>query len=140
MQISQSAQFIAAPPPTVWERLIDAPGWKSWNPGLAWVALDDRLVPGRYVTVKPATSRQTALRIVTIDAPHCFACEVSVGPLARLRFSWRLVSDGAGTMVRHEVDLTGPLPGLLRKSAQRVAAQIPAHLARLAATCTGATP
>ncbi len=113
---------------------MDAAAWPQWSEGLAWVVFEGPPEPGTYATIKPLRGRQTAYRIAGAIAPRLFVLELTFGPLARLELTWTIASAAAGSNVEATVVSSGPLAGLLvRRMAERAAANLPANLERLAA-------
>lgn len=123
----------SAAPQVVWDVLIDGPRWSFWNPGVEWMWIEGAPAPGALATIKLKGVRQTAVVIEEILAPQRFAIRLTVGPVARLDLSWSLEPQGTGTRIDSRVTIDGPAAGfLLRRTAVRVAAAMPASLARLA--------
>jgi hypothetical protein len=124
----------AAPPQAVWDVLLDGRRWSFWNPGVEWMWLEGDPAPGTLATFKLTRVRQTALVIEEAAPPHRFVLRLTVGPVARLQLTWTLAAHGAGTRVEAAVAIAGIAAGLLlKRSAERIAQAIPAHLERLAA-------
>jgi uncharacterized protein YndB with AHSA1/START domain len=123
----------AASPERVWEILLDGRRWARWNDGVAWMTLEGPLRPGTLLTMKPNRAPQTAFRIEAVVPGQMLALVVTVGPLAALRFRWDLAPALGGTRIVQSLTIGGPLAGLLlRRAAERIAAGMPANLARLA--------
>jgi uncharacterized protein YndB with AHSA1/START domain len=123
----------AAGPEDVWAVLLDGRRWSLWNPGIEWMVLEGPPQPGSLLTMKPKRLRQTAFRIEQVEANRLLALVVTFGPVAALRLRWALKPEPAGTTIVQTVAISGPLAGpLLRRAARRIAAEMPATLARLA--------
>ncbi|HEX3551464.1 MAG TPA: SRPBCC family protein [Candidatus Elarobacter sp.] len=127
-----------APPAGVWDVLIDGRRWARWHDGVEWMVTEGPLEPGTVVTIKPRRLPQTALRIEVAVPARALGLMVTIGPVARMRLRWDLAPDGAGTAIGQTISIDGPLAGLLlRRAAERIAAAMPANLARLAARADG---
>ena len=61
---------IAAPAQRVWELLVDAPGYKRWNPSV--VSIDGPIELGKTIKLVSAVnpSRTFALKVSAMDPPH----------------------------------------------------------------------
>jgi len=128
-----TANSLAAPQ-AVWDVLLDGRRWSFWNPGVEWLWLEGEAVPGTLATIKFRRVRQTALIIEESLAPQRFALAVSVGPVARMTMSWTLGAQTSGTRIDGTIAITGIAAGpLLKRSAERIANGLPAHLEGLAA-------
>ena len=64
------ALSIDAPAQRVWDLLVDAPGYKTWNPSM--VSIDGPIEPGRSIKLVSAVNpgRTFALNITAMDPPH----------------------------------------------------------------------
>jgi len=135
MNWEHSASAVSdASPQAVWDVLLDGRRWSFWNPGVEWMWLEGDPIAGTLATIKLARVRQTAFRIEEAAPPHRFALELTVGPVARLRLTWTIAAQDAGTRVDASVAISGIAAGwLLKRPAQRVATALPGHLERLAA-------
>lgn len=123
----------AAGPEDVWAVLLDGRRWSLWNPGVEWMVLEGPPQAGTLLTMKPKRLRQTAFRIEQLEPNRLFALIVTFGPVAALRLRWTLEPEPAGTTIVQTVAISGPLAGpLLHRAARRIAAEMPATLARLA--------
>jgi len=131
----QSASALsAAPPQAVWDVLLDGRRWSFWNPGVEWMWLEGDPAPGTLTTIKLSRVRQTAFVIEEAVPPQRFALRLTVGPVARLQLTWTLAANAAGTRIDAAIAIAGIAAGLLlKRSAERIAQAIPAHLERLAA-------
>lgn len=128
----------SAPSQAVWDVLLDGRRWSFWNPGVEWMWIEGEPVPGTLATVKFKRMRQTAVVIEEIVAPHRLSLRLTVGPVARLRVTWTLSEHDLGTRIESRVAIEGIASGmLLKRSAARVAAEMPASLARLAERAEG---
>ena len=124
---------IDAAPDRVWERLTDVAGWKSWMPGVVWAVLEGGLAGGAYLTIKPERGRQTAYRVGAAVPPRLFALGLTFGPVAALRRTWTLESDGDATRATHTVETDGPFRRwLVAGAAARLHAGAPSMLEALA--------
>jgi uncharacterized protein YndB with AHSA1/START domain len=123
----------AAPPERVWDVLLDGPRWSLWNPGVEWMTLEGPLGPGTLLTMKPKGGPQTAFRVEAVLPQRLLALVVTFGPVASMRMRWQLEPLAGGTAIVQTVGIGGPLAALLlRRTAERIAAAIPANLERLA--------
>ena len=123
----------AAPPPGVWQVLLDGLRWSSWNHGVEWMTVEGELRTGGLLTMKPRRGPQTAFRIEAVVPQRRLALVLTFGPLASLRFRWELAPELGGTTIVQTIGIAGPLAGLLLRAATRIAGAMPANLERLAA-------
>ena len=124
----------SAPPAAVWDVLLDGRRWSFWNPGVEWLWLEGKAEPGTLATIKFKRVRQTALVIEEALSPQRFALALTVGPVARMRLTWTLAPQGAGTHIEAAVAVGGVAAGLLlKRPAKRIAQALAGHLERLAA-------
>jgi hypothetical protein len=123
-----------ASPQAVWDVLLDGRRWSFWNPGVEWMWLEGDPVAGTLATIKLERVRQTAFTIEEAAPPHRFALELTVGPVARLRLTWTIAAQEAGSRIEASVAIGGiAAKWLLKRPAERVANALPGHLERLAA-------
>ena len=123
----------SAPAERVWEVVLDGRRWSFWNEGVEWMTIEGALAPGTFVTIKPKGGRQTAFRIEAVVPARLLALVVTFGPLAALRFRLTLSPHDEGTSIGVTTAIDGPLSGLLlSRSAERIAATMPANLQQLA--------
>ena len=127
------AVYARASPDAVWAVLIDGPRWGEWNPDVAWMWVDEGLTPGAYLTIKPRRGRQTAYVIEDVVRIRRFAIRLQFGPAAQLHLAWNLApGPNGGTHVEQSIEIGGFAAGfLVRKRAERLAANMPAALAKL---------
>ena len=121
-----------AAPHDIWLALVTPRRWRDWNDGVEWVALEGPLAPGSFVTVKPRPGRQTAFRIDSVVEERLLAASVTLGPLAALTATFVLAEENGGCSIGLTIGVRGPLGGLMRKRAERIAATMAARLERLA--------
>jgi uncharacterized protein YndB with AHSA1/START domain len=121
------------PPDRVWDVLLDGRRWFEWNHGVQWMTVEGELAAGSLLTMKPRRAPQTAFRIEAAVPGQLLAIVIGFGPLAQLRFRYVLSPRGEGTQIAKTISISGPLASvLLRRRAERIAAAMPANLARLA--------
>lgn len=124
----------SASPEAVWRVLVDGPHWARWNERAAWMWVEQSLVPGNLVTIKPKHGRQTAYVIDEVLEGRRLALRLTFGPVAALRLSWTLEPASDGTRLEGRVAIDGIAASfLVKKMAQRAAAAMLADLVRLAA-------
>lgn len=116
----------------MWAVLLDGRRWSRWYEGVAWMTIEGELAAGTVLTMKPNRAPQTAFRIEAVVPERLLALAVTFGPLATLRLRWELGDAGGASRIAQTVAIAGPLAGLLLgRAAQRIAAGMPANLARL---------
>ncbi|MFN2459282.1 MAG: SRPBCC family protein [Candidatus Velthaea sp.] len=132
-----AATDASAAPGAVWRTLLDGRRWSEWNAAAEWMVVEDGLVPGRHVTIKPKRSRQTAFTLEAAIPERLFAIRVTFGSLAALRLRWTLDPAGPGTRIGQTVAISGVAAAvLLKKRAEKIAAAMPHDLERLARRST----
>ena len=137
----RAAALSTASPQAVWDVLLDGRRWSFWNPGVEWMWLEGDAQPGTLATIKLRGVRQTAFTIVEAVAPRRLALALRIGPVARAEIRWTLAEIANGTRIESVVAIAGIAAGLLLKnSAARAAAAMPASLARLAQHAASLTP
>jgi hypothetical protein len=118
---------------TVWGVLMDAPRWGEWNDAVEWLWFEGAPRAGMLATMKPKRMRQTAFMVEALEPERLFCLRLRFGPVAALRLAWRLTPTEAGTCLDGGVSIDGVAAGFLKGAAVKIAAAMPATLARLAA-------
>jgi uncharacterized protein YndB with AHSA1/START domain len=109
---------IDAPTGHVWEELVDAGNWPSWDSGVD--SVDGRGAPGEKITVRSvaAPGRAFPVRVTTFDAPGRLVVTGGM-PLGLFRGGVRTYTidqaEGGCRFTRRE-EYSGPLTGLIWRS------------------------
>jgi hypothetical protein len=122
-----------ASPAAIWRVLLDAPRWGEWNDAVDWLWFEGAPAAGMLATMKPKRMRQTAFVVEAFEPERLFCLRLRFGPVASLRLAWRLTPAETGTRLEGGVAIDGVAAGLLKGAAAKIAAAMPATLARLAA-------
>ena len=75
-----SAETTAAPD-TVWRIFQDVPAWKTWNVGIAHIAIDGPFAAGTVFTMQPPGEEPLRCRLVEVRDNAGFVDETRVGDL-----------------------------------------------------------
>jgi hypothetical protein len=75
-----SAETTAAPD-AIWRLFRDVPGWKTWNAGIAEIAIDGPFAAGTWFTMQPPGEAPLRCKLVEVRDKACFVDETSVGDL-----------------------------------------------------------
>ncbi len=110
-------QPISAPAQRVWDLLVDAPGYKRWNPAV--VSIDGEIATGRSINLVSAVNpgRTFALTVTAMDAPQRMVWSGGM-PLGLFTGTRTFVIEPATAGCRFSMSevYTGPLSGLFFKS------------------------
>jgi hypothetical protein len=108
---------IAAPAQHVWDLLVDAPGYMSWNPSV--VSIDGPIETGRTIKLVSAVNpgRTFTLKVAAMDPPHRL---VWIGGMPLGLFTgtrtFLIESVGGGSRFSMSEVYTGLMSGLIFKS------------------------
>ncbi|MFI5283566.1 MAG: SRPBCC family protein [Candidatus Dormibacterales bacterium] len=108
---------IGAPPQRVWDLLVDAPGYKRWNPSV--VTIDGSIEAGRTIKLVSAVNpgRTFVLKVTAMDPPRrmVWSGGMPLGLFTGTR-TFAIVVAGAGCHFSMSEDYTGLMSGLIFKS------------------------
>jgi hypothetical protein len=91
---------------------MDAEGWSSWNPGLAWARLEGPFQNGTTGRTKPVKGPESTFTVMEVQEGTAFVNEAKL-PGARMRFLHRVTPLGdrrARVMLGATID--GPMSRL----------------------------
>lgn len=116
---------VAAPPARLWEIATDYERYPDWARDVKQVAVLDRDAEGRashveYRVAGLGKSIRYVLEYDYADAPHAFSWHFVEGDwLRKLDGRYGFESEGDGTRVTYDlvVDVSAPLPGLIKRRA-----------------------
>ena len=108
---------IGAPSQRVWDLLVDAPGYKTWNASV--VSIDGPIEQGRTIKLVSAVNpgRTFALKVTTMDPTRrlVWAGGMPLGLFTGTR-TFLIEPDGAGCRFSMSEVYTGPMAGLIFNS------------------------
>jgi uncharacterized protein YndB with AHSA1/START domain len=117
MKHYETSTSIDAPPEAVWQVLVDAGRWPSWDSGVT--SVDGRIAGGEKITVRTEVSpgRAFPVKVTTLEAPRriVFSGGMPLG-LFRGERTYTLTPAEGGTVFRMREEYTGPLLGLIWRS------------------------
>lgn len=127
----------------IWPIIADVSGWAAVDHNIERIEIDDAPARGARFMLKPRGGPRLRFEISRFEPPHAYA-DVCRMPLATMETTHSLVP-GAGTTVRVEVVIRGPLAplwGLLvgRKHASGLPAQTERILAAARQRAMAALP
>ena len=119
----------------VWALWSDVSTWPSWDDGVEDVRIDGPFTAGTRGRLKPKGGPAVKFELARAEDGSGFV-DVTRLPLARMRFEHSLedAPDGAGTLITHRVEITGPLTPLWSRVIGRgIERDLPSTLRSLAA-------
>jgi hypothetical protein len=106
-RVDYSAETTAAPN-TIWGIFRDVPGWKTWNAGIADIAIDGPFAAGTWFTMQPPGEAPLRCKLVEVCDNACFVDETRVGDLVvTVAHNIESVSGGR-TRITYAVEAKGP--------------------------------
>jgi hypothetical protein len=110
-------QAMSAPAQRVWDLLVDAPGYKRWNPSV--VSIDGQIAAGRSIKLVSAVNpgRTFPLTVTAMDPPRRMVWSGGM-PLGLFTGTRTFLIEPATAGCRFSMSelYTGPLSGLIFKS------------------------
>lgn len=127
-----------AAPQAVWAMLAEGSLWPRWNRNVRWVVFEGGVAPKTFLTIQPIRGRQTAYVVEAATEPERLQYAVRFGPLARIRFEYRIAPAAGGSRISARLEVSGLLRGpIVRAAGRRLAADLPENLASLARAAAG---
>jgi hypothetical protein len=122
-------------PDRLYAAIADIRRWPEWDDDLASTHHDGSpLRPGSRFALTPKGGRRVAMRIEALEPPHLFVDAADL-PLGCIRHAHEFIAaPGGRTLIRHTIEVSGPLALLWdRLIARKLAAGLDEQAPRLVA-------
>jgi uncharacterized protein YndB with AHSA1/START domain len=100
-------------PAAVWHLYTDPSTWPVWGHNAKWARADGPLVEGGTVDVKAGYGKVYRCHIRRFVEGRAIEFEVRP-PLIRVIQTYEVDPTAEGTRIRHAIEISGPLSGLMR--------------------------
>jgi Polyketide cyclase / dehydrase and lipid transport len=97
-----------AAPDTIWDIVRDVVGWKTWNAGIAEIAIDGPFAAGTWFTMQPPGEAPLRCKLVEVSDNACFVDETRVGDLVVTVTHKIESSSSSRTRIIYAVEAKGP--------------------------------
>jgi hypothetical protein len=113
----ETSALIAASPDAVWQVLIDAADWPTWDSGV--VAVDGQIALGNTVSIRTDVAKGRVFPVKVTEFRPTDSLQFTGGmPMGLFRGvrTYTLTGEGAGTQFRMREEYTGPMVPLIWRS------------------------
>ena len=97
-----------AAPEVVWELYSDVSRWRDWDAGLADATLDGPFAVGSAGVLTVEGQPPLPFRLTVVEESRSFSDVTEIPGVAVLEFHHRIEPGSAGSIITHEVVITGP--------------------------------
>jgi hypothetical protein len=132
MIIAQHTLETTALPENIWALWADVPGYKEWDEGVEWAALNGEFKVGANGQLKPRQGRLASFTIIELVVGRSFSILAPL-PFARLLMRHSMEPTDMGTRLTHRIEVEGPLAWIWgRLMAPAFRASLPPAVRKLA--------